>query len=214
MSDFLKSLDPRINRLSIPSEFGSSFPEKDEKDQFITYEVFVQPKENKAMQHEGIVHAPTEEMAFLFAKEQFSRRGMSCVGIWVIKTTDIQVSPITENGEDIYDYINKEIMDEAESGDLATYQIFQLIKRGKQHSLAGSVEAHSFEEALWNAKNAFANEKPTLNLWVVKEDQILKIEGEDFSDIWNTLPDKKYRDAMDYKATEKIKKFKEEQQKA
>ncbi len=208
---FINSLDPRINRLSIPSEFGTAFPDQGEKDQFITYEVFVQPKEHKPYQHEGIVHAPTEEMAFLFAKEQFSRRGMSCSGIWVIKTTDIQVSPITENEEDIYDYINKEIMEGAEKGENAVYQIFQLVKRGKQHIHAGDLDAHSPQEALWNAKNKFASEKPVLNLWLAKESQILKIEGEEFTDIWNTLPDKKYRDAMDYKATEKIKKFKEEQ---
>ena len=42
----LKSLDPRINRLNIPAEFGTSFS-KTEKDQFITFEVFVQPKVDK-----------------------------------------------------------------------------------------------------------------------------------------------------------------------
>jgi ring-1,2-phenylacetyl-CoA epoxidase subunit PaaB len=211
MSEFLKSLDPRINRLSIPAEFGSAFPEKDEKDQFVTFEVFVQPKESKPYQHEGIVHAPTDEMAFLFAKEQFSRRGMSCSGIWVVRTQEIQVSPITENGEDIYDYINEEIMEGATPSEQANYQVFQLMKRGKQHIHVGKVEANSPEQALWNAKNTFASEKPVFNLWLVKDELFMKIEGEDFQDIWNTLPDKKYRDAMDYRATEKIKKFKEEQ---
>lgn len=93
MSDFLNSLDPRINRLNIPAEFGTTFPSKDSKDQFVTFEVFVQPKENKPYQHEGIVHAPTIDMAFLFAKEQFSRRGMSCSGVWVINTNKIQLLP-------------------------------------------------------------------------------------------------------------------------
>ncbi len=211
MSEFLNSLDPRINRLSIPVEFGSTFPEKDAKDQFITFEVFVQPKENKAYQHEGIVHAPTDEMAFLFAKEQFSRRGMNCSGIWVVRTQEIQVSPITENGEDIYDYINEEIMEGSTPSAPSSYQVFQLMKRGKQHVHVGNVEANSPEQALWEAKNNFASEKPVFNLWLVKDDSFLKIEGEAFQDIWHTLPDKKYRDAMDYRATEKIKKFKAEQ---
>jgi len=211
MSDFLNSLDPRINRLNIPAEFGTTFPSKDNKDQFVTYEVFVQPKESKSYQHEGIVHAPTSDMAFLFAKEQFSRRGMSCSGVWVVKTDNIQVSPFTENKEDIYDFIHEEIMEGAEIGESQVYEIFHLSKRGKQHSHVGSLEASCFEEALLKAKNLFQEEKSILNIWVAKASDFLKIEGEDFADIWETLPEKKYRDAMDYKATDKIKRFKEEQ---
>ncbi|WNB16799.1 phenylacetic acid degradation b [Marivirga arenosa] len=211
MSDFLNSLDPRINRLNIPAEFGTTFPSKENKDQFVTFEVFVQPKENKPYQHEGIVHAPTIDMAFLFAKEQFSRRGMSCSGVWVIKTDNIQVSPITENDEDIYDFIHEEIMEGAEKGKNEAYQVFHLKKRGKQHVHVGELEATSFEEALFNAKSKFQEEKAILNIWVAKEEDFLKIEGEEFTDIWETLPEKKYRDAMDYRATEKIKKFKAEQ---
>ncbi len=205
----LKSLDPRISRLSIPDEFESPYA-KNANDQFATFEVFVQPKEDKSYQHEGIVHAPTEEMAFLFAKEQFSRRGTNCAGVWVIATDKIKVSPITENKEDIYEYIHKEIVDEATAGEQATYQIFHLMKRGKQHKHVGQTEATSYEEALWNAKNTFAGEAPVLNIWVAQNIDLLKIEGEDFADIWNTLPDKKYRDAIDYKANEKIKQFKAE----
>jgi len=211
MSDFLNSLDPRINRLHIPAEFGSTFPSKDSKDQFVTFEVFVQPKENKAFQHEGIVHAPTIDMAFLFAKEQFSRRGMSCSGVWVVKTNDIQVSPFTENEEDIYDFIHEEILEGAEMKEEETYEIFHLKKRGKQHAHVGSLEARCFEEALFKAKSKFQEEKSVLNIWVAKSEQFLKIDGEEFADIWETLPEKKYRDAMDYKATDKIKKFKAEQ---
>jgi len=211
MSDFLNSLDPRINRLNIPAEFGTTFPSKENKDQFVTFEVFVQPKESKPYQHEGIVHAPTIDMAFLFAKEQFSRRGMSCSGVWVIKTDNIQVSPITENDEDIYDFIHEEIMEGAEKGKNEAYQVFHLKKRGKQHVHVGELEATSFEEALFNAKSKFQEVKAILNIWVAKEEDFLKIEGEEFTDIWETLPEKKYRDAMDYRATEKIKKFKAEQ---
>lgn len=209
---FLNSLDPRINRLHIPENFGNPFPAKATKDQFVTFEVFVQPKESKPYQHEGIVHAPTTEMAFIFAKEQFSRRGMSCSGIWIIKTDEIQVSPFTENQDDIYDYIHEEILEGAQAGESEPYHIFQLKKRGKQHQHVGQVTANSFEKALLEAKNAFAEaEKSILNLWVVKDADIFKIEGEDFGDIWDTLPDKKYRDAIDYRAMDKIKRFKEEQ---
>ncbi len=211
MSDFLNSLDPRINRLNIPAEFGTTFPAKESKDQFVTFEVFVQPKESKPYQHEGIVHAPTIDMAFLFAKEQFSRRGISCSGVWVVNTNNIKVSPITENDEDIYDFIHEEIMEGAEKGDSTKYEIFHLKKRGKQHAHVGSLDATCFEEALFKAKGKFQEEKSVLNIWVGKSEDFMKIEGEDFADIWETLPEKKYRDAMDYRATDKIKKFKAEQ---
>ncbi|MGJ3236384.1 phenylacetic acid degradation b [Marivirga sp.] len=211
MSDFLNSLDPRINRLNIPAEFGTTFPSKENKDQFVTFEVFVQPKGNKPYQHEGIVHAPTIDMAFLFAKEQFSRRGMSCSGVWVVNTNNVKVSPITENNEDIYDFIHEEIMEGANKGSSEHYEIFHLKKRGKQHAHVGNLEASCFEEALLRAKNQYQEEKSVLNIWVAKSEDFMKIEGEEFTDIWETLPEKKYRDAMDYKATEKIKKFKAEQ---
>jgi len=206
----LKSLDPRINRLNIPSKFGASFS-KTAEDQFITFEVFVQSKEDKAYQHEGIVHAPTDEMGFLFAKEQYSRRGLCCSGIWVITTSDIKVSPLTENKDDIYDYIHAEILEGSTPTKEQDYSIFHLMKRGKQHKHVGNVSATSYEEALLKAKALFASDKPVLNIWTAKTEDFLKIEGEDFRDIWNTLPDKKYRDAIDYKATDKLKQFKEEQ---
>ena len=102
-------------------------------------------------------------------------------------------------------------MEGAEAGEKENYQVFHLFKRGKQHVHAGNIEAHSYEEALWLSKEAINREKSVYNIWVAKEEAILKIEGEDFVDIWDTLSDKKYRDAIDYKATEKIKQFKAEQ---
>ena len=42
--------------------------EKESLDQLETFEVFVQAKEGRPYQHEGIVHAPNEDIAFLFGK--------------------------------------------------------------------------------------------------------------------------------------------------
>jgi len=102
-------------------------------------------------------------------------------------------------------------MEGAEKGKAEKYEIFHLRKRGKQHVHVGNLEASCYEEALLKAKGQFQEEKSVLNIWVAKSEKFMKIEGEDFADIWETLPDKKYRDAMDYKATDKIKKFKAEQ---
>jgi ring-1,2-phenylacetyl-CoA epoxidase subunit PaaB len=206
---YLKSLDPRISRQNIPTDFGSPFGVQSDIDQFETYEVFVQPKEDKPYQHEGIVHAPTLEMAFLFAKEQYSRRGFSCSGIWVVATNSIKVSPITEDKQSVYDFISADII--SEKGEEELYHLFHLMKRGRQHQLVGSVEATSYEAVMVMAKEHMELDKPVYNIWVIKDADMLKIEGEDMQPIWETLPDKKYRDAIDYKAADKIKKFKEEQ---
>lgn len=205
---YLESLDPRINRLHIPDNFGTPFAEKEGKEQFVTYEVFVKAQQNKPYQHEGIVHAPSPDMAFLFAKEQYSRRGNTCFGIWIVKTRDIKVTPYSDNQESIYEYIHADMITE-EPQDTTTYEVFQQFKRGKQHQHAGSVEARSYEEAMVKAKEQLQPDKPVLNLWLVKADQVARLD-DDFQDIWETLPEKTYREAIDYKAMDKIKKFKEE----
>lgn len=206
---YLKSLDPRISRQNIPTDFGSPYGVQSEHDQFETYEVFVQPKEDKPYEHEGIVHAPSLEMAFLFAKEQYSRRGFTCNGIWVVATKNIKVSPITDNQESVYDFISADII--TEKGQEELYHLFHLMKRGKQHQLVGSVEATSYEEVMVMAKEHMEQEMPVYNIWVVKDADMLKMEGEEMKPIWETLAEKKYREATDYKAADKIKKFKEEQ---
>jgi ring-1,2-phenylacetyl-CoA epoxidase subunit PaaB len=53
-----------------------------------TYEVFHQKKRGTQHQHVGIVHAPNAEMAMVFAKEAFARRGQT-VNLWVVKSADV-----------------------------------------------------------------------------------------------------------------------------
>jgi ring-1,2-phenylacetyl-CoA epoxidase subunit PaaB len=82
----INSIDPRVNRAEIDP--NKSFDPAKELDQWQTFEVFHQVKRGMHHQHVGSVHAPTHEMAVLFAKEQYSRRGQ-CVNLWVVKTSDI-----------------------------------------------------------------------------------------------------------------------------
>ncbi len=201
----LKSLDPRVNRLNIPLE-EAAHAQKNKLDQFETYEVFVQTKEDKPFEHVGIVHAPNEEMAFLFAKEQYTRRGMFCISLCVIKTENIRVSDYSENQKDIYDTF------EGKYSGKTTYsfEVFHLIKRGKQHKYEGNVQAKNFEDALLAARDTYPRNKPVLNVWVVKSEDIFVSDEED-QDLWDTLQEKKYRDAIDYRAADKIKAFKEKQ---
>ena len=202
----LKSLDPRVTRLGIDELTDTQIVEKGSLDQFETYEAFIETKEGKPFEHAGPVHAPNEEMAFLFAKEQFSRRGMFCNALCVVKTENIKVSDYTDNNEDVYNLVtNKPTGVERDS-----FEIFHLAKRGKQHKHEGSVMAKDYEDALAQAKEDFQSDKPVFNIWVVKSEHILASDEED-RDIWDTLKEKKYRDAIDYKAGDKIKAFKEQQ---
>jgi len=205
----LESLDPRVNRLHLPNEFEQPMGSIAMLDQLETYEVFVQMKETKPFEHAGIVHAPNEEMAFLFAKEQYSRRGMFCTAIGVIKTENIKTSEVTENQQSVYDLYSGTASESEEEG----FELFHLMKRGKQHKHAGSVLAKDHEDAILKAKEELDLSKPVLNIWVVKSKDIFATDEED-RDLWDTLPDKRYRDAIDYKAADKIKAFKEEQKRS
>jgi len=85
----IKSLDPRIAREHINE--NNSISPLAEMDNWETYEVFHQKKRGDQHMHVGIVHAPNIEMALLFGKEQFGRRGITA-NIWVVKTAHVFAS--------------------------------------------------------------------------------------------------------------------------
>lgn len=80
------SLDPRINRLSLPA--GPEGEPIREGEQWEPYEVFHQKKRGDHPAHVGSVHAPSPELALVFAKEQFGRR-QRCTNLWVARSSDI-----------------------------------------------------------------------------------------------------------------------------
>ncbi len=194
----MKSLDPRVNRL--PKTTSNTSP-KVPFDQFGTFEVFVQPKEGKPFQHEGIVHAPNLEMAYVLAKEAFTRR-FTCISIFVAETRNIYVSKLTEGKENAYDHI-AEVKD---GGTKEAYEIFHLFKRGKQHVHVGTVNASNYDEAMWVAHQKLKGEKQVFNIWAIRQADIRFTDKEDM-DLWHTLPEKKFRDAAAYKGGEKLKSF-------
>ncbi len=191
-------LDPRFQRLDIFKATHS--PPTQLLDQLPTYEVFVLVRDGGKYQHEGIVHAPDNEMAFLFAKEQYSRR-MMCAGIWTIETPNIVVSAYSENKISIYDKVEAS----TKNGSVS-YKIFHMLKRGKQHKYAGSVMADSPEHALQIAKSSLDISKPVLNVWVAKVEDFYQSTEED-KEMWNTLPEKKFREAIDYRGQAKIEEY-------
>ena len=199
----MKSLDPRVSRLPDIGQSGVVVP-KISLDQFGSYEVFVQPKEGKPFQHEGIVHAPNLELAYVLAKEAFTRR-FTCTSIYVVETRKVYVSPMTEGNQNAYDLID----DVPVSGKNDLYEIFHLVRRGKQHVHAGTVTAGSPEEAMGKGKQSL-NTKQVYNIWAIKQSHIRFTMPEE-QDLWNTLPEKRFRDAADYKGGDKLKMFLEKQ---
>lgn len=196
----MKSLDPRVNRLPKSGPLPEVLP-KAPLDQFGTFEVFVQPKEGKPFQHEGIVHAPDLEMAYVLAKEAFTRRFL-CTSLYVADTRNVFVSALTEGNTNAYDLIRNE----NPGGIKESYEIYHLPKRGKQHLHAGTVKAGSPAEAMTEAKRTLKGDKVVYNVWAIRTADIRFTDPAD-KDLWLTLPDKKFRDASDYKGGDKLKNF-------
>jgi ring-1,2-phenylacetyl-CoA epoxidase subunit PaaB len=82
----IKSLDPRIAREQITED--NTISPLAPMDNWETYEVFHQKKRGDQHMHVGIVHAPNEEMALIFGKDQFGRRGVTA-NIWVVKSSNV-----------------------------------------------------------------------------------------------------------------------------
>ena len=113
----VESLDPRIARADVPSK--EEYQVKNEMDQWQTYEVFHQKTRGDHHTHVGSLHAPSSEIALIFAKEQYARR-MKCTNLWVVKTADVFASsyedsdmfePATDKTyREAFGYKNKEMI--------------------------------------------------------------------------------------------------------
>ena len=223
----IHSHDPRMNRLGLP-DAPATAAAKGALDQFGTYEVFHQKKEGAPFVYVGPVHAPEADVAFLFAKEQYSRR-FACTGLWVVPTAAITVTEYVGDQESAYDTLplltNQEAAATPAAGSRCTddtpaeeaayaageedYDIFHLKKRGKAHQHVGKVRASSPAQALQVAKAVFGEQRPVVNAWAARSADFLRSDDED-RDIWTTTPDKKYRDAISYKVQDRIERFKSE----
>lgn len=200
----LVSLDPRVTRLHLP-DGAPATDAKSALDQLETYEVFHQRKGGQPFTYVGPVHAASLDVAFLFGKEQYSRR-FPCTGMWVCATRDVLLTPYTDEAVSVYSTLDLP----APTGAGEHYEIFHLKKRGKAHVHAGTVTAASPPDALAAARAAFGEVLPCVNAWVVRAADLLRSAEED-QDIWATVTDKKYRDAIAWKVQDRIERFKAEQ---
>ncbi|MCU0420778.1 MAG: phenylacetic acid degradation b [Cyclobacteriaceae bacterium] len=200
------SLDPRVGRLPTIGTPGMVVP-KVPLDQLGTFEVFVQPKEGKPFQHEGIVHAPDLELAYVLAKETFTRR-FTCTSLYVVETRHVYVSPTTEGGVSVAAVLPAIT---GPDGEPLSFELFMLPKRGKQHVHIGTVMATLPQEAMHRGfQQNLHGGKTVYNLWAVRTTDIRFTTPEE-KELWLTLPEKKFRDAAEYKGGDKLKAFLEKQ---
>ncbi len=93
---------------------------------------------------------------------------------------------------------------------LITWEVFHQEKRGKQVEHVGAVHASTPEMALIMAKEAFGRRGKTTNLWVVKTSDVYTFPSED-EDMFETVPEKIYREPGTYKVRDRIEKFRSQQ---
>ena len=67
------------------------------------------------------------------------------------------------------------------------------------------------EGAFYEAVKKFKTNKTVYNLWAIRSREIRFTTPEE-RDLWLTLPEKKFRDATDYKGGDKLRSFLEKNQ--
>ena len=91
-----------------------------------------------------------------------------------------------------------------------TWEVFHQRKRGEQHVHVGIVHAPDADLALVFAKEQYGRRLKCSNIWVVKSADIFSFSYED-EDMFETAPEKLYREAAGYKVMEKINQYKKKQ---
>jgi len=101
----------------------------------------------------------------------------------------------------------KEVLESEENWE--TYEVFHQKKRGDQHIHVGIVHAANPEMALILAKESFGRRRQTANIWVVKSSLVYPTDYEN-QDMFETTPEKTYREASDYYCMDRIRKYQKE----
>ncbi|NQW30966.1 MAG: hypothetical protein HQ472_10700 [Ignavibacteria bacterium] len=91
-----------------------------------------------------------------------------------------------------------------------TFEVFHQEKSGSHHVHVGTLHAPNPELALILAKEQFGRRGQTHNIWVVKTEDVFTLTSED-SDIFDTVPEKTYRDVSAYMVRNKVEAFKKAQ---
>ena len=90
-----------------------------------------------------------------------------------------------------------------------TYEVFHQAKKGKQAMHVGIVHAPNHQMALVFAKEQYGRRQTTPDLWVVRTSDVFTL-GRELEDIFDTTPEKTFREPSDYKVRDRIEKYKAE----
>ena len=91
-----------------------------------------------------------------------------------------------------------------------TYEVFHQAKSGAHHVHVGCVHAPNAEMAIVLAKETYGRRGQTTNMWVVDTAAILTMRAED-SDVFETTPEKQYREVGAYMVRNKVEAYKKRQ---
>jgi ring-1,2-phenylacetyl-CoA epoxidase subunit PaaB len=119
-----------------------------------------------------------------------------------IKSLDPRITraEIPENSESTWTPL--ESLDQHE-----TYEVFHLEVRGGHTVHVGSVHAPNPDMALLFAKEQYARRAKCVSIWVVRATEIHTIGVED-ADVFETTPEKDYREAKGYRVGGKLTAYK------
>lgn len=96
---------------------------------------------------------------------------------------------------------------------LITWQVFHQEKKGKQVVHVGIVHAPTPDMALVLAKEQFGRRGSTTNIWVAKTTDVYSFSYED-EDIFETTPEKQFREPGFYKVRDRIEAYRAKNQTA
>lgn len=185
-------VDPRVQRLDLD---GSKNYTGALDDQFGTFVVFHQKFEGEKFEHVGIVHAPDPEIALISAKEQYGRR-LHTNGLGVAANTDVlvfrawdKIENRTGDGESVKD----------------EYTVFEQKKSGLHPVYLCTILASDPISGVRELQDS--KKLDCLNVWLIKTSKLFFL-GEENADMFQTTPDKKFREARGYTVRSKIGDFK------
>ncbi len=91
-----------------------------------------------------------------------------------------------------------------------TFEVFHQPKSGKPFVHVGSIHAPDAELALVLSKEQYGRRGTTHNIWVAKTADIFTFNGGEA--MFDTVPEKTHREAIEYRVRDRIQAFKAKQQ--
>ena len=89
-----------------------------------------------------------------------------------------------------------------------TWEVFHIEKRGEHPMHVGSLHAPNADLALVYAKEQYGRRAKSFGLWVVRTRDVYTIGADEDADIFETTPEKIYREASGYRVGTRLTAYK------